>query len=296
MRIAPHDVIFLHDLVEPVGDDGEVGFEQAGQEVALRLHQVDDAQHAVVDVVEVHDRLVADERHLPADHRVHDFAERRGGAAELHEVASDREHVAWDTTLAVVTEHRLLQRVEAIVERVGHLEVAVDDHVEQRPEQEALLGDAVLAPLQLEAVLDQFHVEAATLAVGMTHGHHPARTHHDVDLGGGEAVGGATGVVHGHVEVVAVAHELRSLLHVAEGFDHGGVEPEPMGEQGPLLVGGVDEIDPDHGRTAVDGGGGVATEVGGIERLASGHAGGVAPRRDHGRTLRMPGTLPGHGC
>ena len=51
----------LHHLVQLVRRDREVGLEQAGEQVALRLDEVADAEHAVVDVVEVHDRLLVDE-------------------------------------------------------------------------------------------------------------------------------------------------------------------------------------------------------------------------------------------
>ena len=60
---------------------------------------------------------------------------------------------------AVVAEHRLLDLVEPVVDRVGHLEVAVDDHVEERPQQEALLGRVVLRPLELEAARDLVEVD-----------------------------------------------------------------------------------------------------------------------------------------
>ena len=70
----------LHHLVQLVRRDREVRLEQTGEQVALRLDEVADAQHPVVHVVEVHDGLVVDELDLAPDDRVDDFAQRRGGA------------------------------------------------------------------------------------------------------------------------------------------------------------------------------------------------------------------------
>ena len=70
MRIAPHDVIFFITWFSWFEMTARFGLEQTGEQVALRLDEVADAEHAVVDVVEVHDGLVADELDLASDDRV----------------------------------------------------------------------------------------------------------------------------------------------------------------------------------------------------------------------------------
>ena len=63
-----------------------------------------------------------------------------------------------------IAEHLLLDLVEPVVDSVGDVEVAVDEHVEDRPEQEALLGLAVLHPLQLEPARDLVEVDLGAVA------------------------------------------------------------------------------------------------------------------------------------
>ena len=52
----------LHDVVQAVRDHRQVGLEQAGEQITLRLDEVEHAEHAVEDVPEERDRLLADER------------------------------------------------------------------------------------------------------------------------------------------------------------------------------------------------------------------------------------------
>jgi hypothetical protein len=47
---------------------------------------------------------------------------------------------------------RRRSNVEAVVEAVGDVEVAVDDHVQERPQQKALVPGVLFAALHLEAV------------------------------------------------------------------------------------------------------------------------------------------------
>ena len=110
----------LHDVVQAVRDHREVGLEQAGEQVALRLDEVERTERAVEEVAEEHDRLVADERHfLPRD-RVDDFAHRRHRAAELRQDRGGaRTRPAGMPSWTVAPEHLLFDVVEAVVDRVG---------------------------------------------------------------------------------------------------------------------------------------------------------------------------------
>ena len=114
--------------------------------------------------------------------------------------------------------------VELVVDLVAHVEVAVDEHVEQCPQQEALFGAVLLGALELEAALDLFDLErpGSFLVVGrMTHGDDPPGAHHDVDLAALELVVEQIAIVDGDVEVVAVADQLGAFrLRVRERVDH----------------------------------------------------------------------------
>ena len=176
--------------------------------------------------MEVDDRLVADERDLLADDRVDDVAHRCGRPPEHGEVAPYGEDLSRRSTRAVVAEDHLFDGVEPLVERVGHLEVAVDDHVEQRPEQKPLLRGAVLGALELETPGDLVEVDGGAVVARVPHGHQPARTRDDVDLAAGDRRVDALAVVHGDMEVVAVTHQLGALAGVEDGVEDGGTDPE----------------------------------------------------------------------
>ena len=72
-------------------------------------------------------------------------------------------------------------------------------HVEQRPEQEALLGTAVLGALQLEAPRSpRCRSESLAVLRRVPDGDDPARAHDDVDLVALEVVAVELAVVHRH--------------------------------------------------------------------------------------------------
>ena len=65
MRIAPHDVIFFITWFSWFDVTARLASSRPVSEVALGLDQVAHPQHAVVDVVEVHDGVVVDEGRPP---------------------------------------------------------------------------------------------------------------------------------------------------------------------------------------------------------------------------------------
>ena len=235
----------LHHLVELVGRDREVGLEQPGEQVALRLDEITDPEDAVVDVVEVHDGLFVDEVDLPADDRVHDLAHGRGASAQGREVAAHGEDLPRDRGRRIVGEHDPFDLVEPVVDRIGHFEVPVDDHVEERPQQEALFGRAVLGPLQFEAAGDLVEVDRGAGLGGMADRDQPSGTGDDVDLPADHRRSGTLAIVHGDVEVVAVAHQLGAFPRVEDGVDDGRADAEPFAQGADLGFGRRRGVDPD---------------------------------------------------
>jgi hypothetical protein len=151
---------------------------------------------------------------------------------------ADREDLAGNRRRWHVAEDDLFDLVEAIVDLVGHVEVAVDDHVEERPQEEALFGGAVLDPLQLEAARHLVEVDLRALVTRVSDGDQPARSGDDVDLPAHDRAPGALAVVDRDVEVVAVAHQLGAFAWVEDGVDHGGTEPELFAQTAELVLGG----------------------------------------------------------
>ena len=201
------------------------------------------------------DRRVADERHfLPRD-RVDDFAHRRHRAAELRQIAAEREHALGDALLTVAPEHLLFDVVEAVVDRVGGLEVAVDEHVEDGPEQEALFGFAFPVELELEATHDLVDGNRVAVLDGVADREHPSRAHDQVDLAALEVVVDELAVVHRNVEALPVADELGALrLRVHERVDDDRAELELAQDAVALFFGGLFAVDPHQCGALVDGG------------------------------------------
>ena len=150
---------------------------------------------------------------------------RSGAAARrtVGEVAAHGEDLARDVAGRVgslVGEDRLLDLVEAVVDHVGHVEVAVDDHVEDRPQEEALLGLAVLGALELEPPGHLVEIDRG--AVGARGGARSASQPGPVTMSISrlfDLAARALAVVDGDVEVVAVAHQLGALARVEDGVD-----------------------------------------------------------------------------
>ena len=272
----------LHHLVEPVGDHRELGVEQAGEQIALRFDQVHRSQHTVVDVVEVDDRTHLYERKLTTDDCVDHFAQRCHRPAKLHEDTPYGEDLASDLVVGLVGEDALFDVVEPLVERVGGVEVAVDDHVEQRPEQEAFLGAVVLGALELETVRHPIGVEAHAVVAGMTHSEDPALAQHDVDLTAREDVISELAVVDGDVEVVAVTLQLGALALVGEIVDHDLANVKFAAQLVELVAGRKRAVDPDHFAGRVERG----DDTMGIDGLVPLDPGAVSPGTDHVRSLR----------
>ena len=195
---------------QPVRRDGQLGVAEARDHVALALDEVGHAEHVVGEILEVHDREVADAGHLLARDLRRHVAKRYGGPSEPHEGLAEREelHRSRGTVgpVAVLGEHRVLDIVEAVVDRLGDDEVAIDDDVEERPQQETDLGPEVLGALELEPCASPCLTgnTPGVLVLGSLVDRSPAnrwRTRCRSRVA--EAVGMEDAVVDGDVEVVA---------------------------------------------------------------------------------------------
>ena len=187
----------LHRAVQAVRDDGELGVAEVGEHVALGLEQLGDPEDVVAEVLEVDEGGVAHGRGLAAQDRGDDLAQRRRVAPELDDRLAEVEELAGAPApdrrdvVGAVVEHVALGGVEAVVDRVGHHEVAVDDDVEQGPEQETLVRRVVLLELGLEALADGVDRERSegvgVIAVrALTDRQQPTFAEDDVDLAGDE--------------------------------------------------------------------------------------------------------------
>ena len=144
----------LHHVVHPVRHHREVRFEQAGQQVTLRLDEIGDAQRVVVDVLHQDDRLGSDPLDLAPQQGGDHLTQRCRRPPELHEAATKGEDLLWDRVVALVAEHDLLDVVEPVVDEVGDCEVAVDDDVEQGPQRAPEIVVVAFEPDPLETPLD----------------------------------------------------------------------------------------------------------------------------------------------
>ena len=110
----------------------------------------------------------------------------------------------------------------SIVDLVGDGEVAVDEDVEQRPEQEALLGrrGARLRWSSKRRVTSSRSTGVPSTLRWRTVSSHPGPMTMSISRLTTLVVS-ALAVVHRHVEVVAVAHQLGALARVEDGIDHG---------------------------------------------------------------------------
>ena len=126
----------------------------------------------------------------------------------------------------------------------GDVEVPVDDHVEDRPEQEALVVRPVLAALAFEArervLAGGRHRSCLTVADR----EQPTFAEHDVDFVVLQLVADEDEVVQRDVVVVGEALELGALVRVDEVFGGEVVDPELLGEVLDLLRRRVVAVDP----------------------------------------------------
>ena len=153
-------------------------------------------------------------------------------------------------------EHDLLDLVEAVVEAVGDVEIAVDDHVEECPDQETLIVGGLVGALHLEAANHGIELEGlrvVLIVAGLSDRQHPSVGEHDVDLPRDQLVVDEVAVVHRDVEVLAVVLELGALAALVQVFG-GDVADLQLGrERIQLGVGGVHAVDPQQRLLRVDG-------------------------------------------
>ena len=82
MRIAPHDDVAFMTWFIWFDWTASCAFEQTGEQLALGLDEIEDAQRVVVDVLEMRDRFLADALDFLAQQLREHFAERADRAAE----------------------------------------------------------------------------------------------------------------------------------------------------------------------------------------------------------------------
>ena len=112
---------------------------------------------------------------------------------------------------------------------VGHVEVAVDDDVEDRPEREPFVVVA-LAPRWRSKRRSASSIGTGPPRRPLADREQPPVAEHDVDLADDELVARSSAVVHGDVVVVGEPLELGALMRVDEVLGGQVVDPELLGE------------------------------------------------------------------
>ena len=124
----------LHDVGEVVVDRREVGVEGRADQLAVAVELVGQPDEVVVDVAEVDDPLGRDERLVAVGELVEDLALRADRVADVEQVAPDLEE-ALDDPLAGLADDVGLELVDLVAELVEDREVAVDQAVDDGPQQ-----------------------------------------------------------------------------------------------------------------------------------------------------------------
>src|SRR5205085_887233 len=89
----------LHHDIQAVRDDREMRLEQAGELIAIEIDAVQHSHDVVVDVLEVHQHLLTQNRIVPPDQHVQNVPLRGERSAEIQELLLQDEDlgqiVAW---------------------------------------------------------------------------------------------------------------------------------------------------------------------------------------------------------
>ena len=104
----------------------------------------------VVQVLEVGQRRVVHDRHVPAQQGVHHVALRSQDAPQLEQLALDGQHLAQGAGPLAASHDPVLQGVDSVREPIQEREVAVDDRVQDGVQESADRGNDGLG-LVLEA-------------------------------------------------------------------------------------------------------------------------------------------------
>ena len=136
-----HDREPLHDLVEPVGDRREVDVHRPGQQVAVAVDEVADADQVVVDVAEVPLRV---RRHAGDLDDAGDDAGERVPLRADHLAPADQPALEAEQLLQLLVvgplQHAVLEVVDAVVELGEAGEEAVGQHVDDHVQEHHALG------------------------------------------------------------------------------------------------------------------------------------------------------------
>ena len=203
----------------------------------------------VVDVLEVRHHRRVDRLQVAAQHRVDDLAHRQHDPAQPHERLAQLERPLLHLLVARhVVEESIFERLDLGVQQLDRVEVAVDDHVEQAPEQETgAVGRevAIVAP----ALHDRGHIE-----VRLVHGDEGVRRDERLDLGRAQRARHRveSDGVRGEEEVGVVAIQL-GALEVVQGILHREpVQAELLFDGGQICFARRGEVGPDGGALFVD--------------------------------------------
>ncbi len=125
----------LHDRREVVVDGREIDLQGTGCQLPETVVLVGQADEVVVHVPEVEDLFLPDEFELPAGEPAEDLAAGMDHVTKADEVALEREHLL-EGTLAGIGDDVVLDLVDLVGVAIEDGEVAIDDAVEERPQQE----------------------------------------------------------------------------------------------------------------------------------------------------------------
>jgi hypothetical protein len=153
------------------------------------------------------------------------------------------EDVLLDPTIRLGLEHPALDGLRGVLEPLHHVEVAVDDLVEQDVEEEPPAVPGHLG-VQLPPLQDLSQIEGRRVS----HGDQETRAGEGVDLVLHQVVGRSGEAVHHQVAVPLGVEgvDLGPLAPVPDVLDRQGVEPEALLQPGEVRSIGIDEVQPHH--------------------------------------------------
>ena len=224
----------LHDEVHPVALQRHICLKHVRDLIAQGFRPVSGVQGVVVDVCEVRLQLRRHELGVAANERRHHLAQRDGRVPHPGDRAPEPERATLEVDHVAVFFKELARELFGdVVEAVERCNVVVDEHIEERPEDErhtmlgevVVVGDALFYPLDGELIVPNRDDESRHDEGGETGERHFAFAFVDVRLRHGEE----------HVRVVAhdlwplvlregiLNSELVEIELAGELFDHRGI-------------------------------------------------------------------------
>ena len=229
----------LHDPRQVVVDRREVDVERARDEVAVVVELVGDPDQVVVDVAEVDEVLGVDHRQLAVRQLVEHLPGRRGRSPDREELLLHREDLL-ERPLVRRFDDLVLEVVDLVGQLVHHREVAVDDPVGDRVEQEvgAFREDGADAVAHRHAP-----GEVGRRAVDREE---ELLAEHEVELRGLDFAA-VLDVEQHDMDQVVVDRDLRPLVSLLDVVGDQRVQLERPRDGPDGLLGGVGQVDPEAG-------------------------------------------------